>query len=229
MKFFGLFFLLSWLLQSSLGRLLLLAAGLWYLDNRYFGILAMLWAPVARMQRIGGLKASVASNPTDIRSMVELGEHFLRAGQPQPALEWVERAIERGEDSARALFIQGAALVELKRYEDGQAKLSTALELNADLFFGEPYLYLLQEALATEGLHGDRIGKLVAGLQRYDSVEVLTRAGQLLTRAGRSDLGKPLLEAALQNFSYTPKGMRRRARRWAFRARLALMLTRADA
>lgn len=221
MSSFGLFFILSWLLGSSIGRLLLVGIGLWYLDDRYFGIIAMLMAPVGRMRRIGALKSSVATNPTDIRSMVELGEHYLRAGQPKVALDYIERAMERGEDSARALFVQGAALVERQQYEAGRAKLEAALAKAPEVNFGEPYLYLLQEALATGG---ERVPELVDELERYDSVEVLTRAGLLLSRGGRSELAKPLYEAAVQNYRYTPKGMRRRARRWAFRAKLALML-----
>lgn len=218
---FGIFFILSWLLGSSIGRLILVGIGLWYLDNRYFGLVAMLTAPVARARRIGALKASVATNPTDIRSMVELGEHYLRAGQPKVALQYVERAMERGEDSARALFVQGAALVELGQYEAGRMKLEAALAQAPDVNFGEPYLYLLQDALATGN---ERVPELVAQLERYDSVEVLTRAGRLLSRGGRGDLAKPLYEVAVQNYGYTPKGMRRRARRWAFRARLALLV-----
>lgn len=221
MSSLGIFFILSWLLGSSLGRLLLIGIGLWYLDDRYFGILATLMAPVGRMRRIGALKSSVATNPTDIRSMVELGEHYLRAGQPKVSLDYVERAMERGEDSARALFVQGAALVELQQYEAGRAKLEEALAKAPELNFGEPYLYLLQEALATRS---DRVSDLVETLERYDSVEVLARAGQLLARAGQGELAKPLYAEAVKNYGYTPKGMRRRARRWAFRAKLALLL-----
>lgn len=219
----SIFFILSWLLGSSIGRLLLIGLVLWYLDDRYFGIIATLMAPVARMRRIGALKESVATHPTDIRSMVELGEHYLRAGQPKVALDYVERAMERGEDSARALFVQGAALVESQRYEEGRARLEAALAKAPELNFGEPYLYLLQEALATRS---ERVSELVETLERYDSVEVLARAGQLLSRAGQGELAKPLYTEAVRNYGYTPKGMRRRARRWAFRAKLALMMGR---
>lgn len=221
MKTFALFYLVSWLLRSSMGRILLLGALLWYLDHRYVGLVATLLAPVGRMRRIGALKTSVATNPTDIRAMLELAEHYLRAGRPQVALQYVEQAFDRGEDSARALFVHGAALVELQQYEAGRAKLEAALAQAPDVGFGEPYLYLLQEALA---IGSDRVERIVDQLERYDSVEVLARAGQLLARAGKMELARPLFEAALQNYGYTPKGMRRRARRWAFRARLALLL-----
>jgi tetratricopeptide (TPR) repeat protein len=219
---FGLIFLFSWLVGSGIGRLLLIGAALWYLDNRYFGLLQNLWAPVARMQRIGALKNAVATNPTDIRSMVELSEYYLRSGNPSTALSYVERAIERGENSARALSAQGGALVGLKRYEESRVKLEAALALTPDVGFGEPYLYLLQGALAT----GGPVEELVERLEQYDSVEVLTRAGQLLAAGGRPDLAKPLFEGAVQNYQYIPKRMRRRARRWAFRAHLGLMTNR---
>lgn len=223
MGFYSIFWVLQWLLGSTVGQIVLAAVVLWYLDNRYLGLLAALWAPVIRAQRISGLKHAVAVNPSDVRSMVELGEHYLRAGSYRTSAEYLERALDRGEDSPRAIYLLGAAWVKLGRHDEGRAKLEAALAAKPDVAFGEPYIYLLEEAFATEGAQSARVEELVEQVDRFDGVEVLARAGRVCAGAGRKDLARRLLEEAVHNYSYIPKKMRRRERRWAFRARLALM------
>lgn len=223
MKTLGVFWILSWLLRSTAGQLAVLIVVLWYLDNRYFGLLAALWAPIARAQRISGLRHAVEINPSDVRAMVELGEHYLRSGRYQTAAQYLERAMDRGEDAARALFALGAAEVKLGRHTEGAAKLREAIAKQPNTAFGEPYLYLLESTLATEGAHAPKVEELVGALDQFDSVEILTRAGRLCSTAGRQDLARPLLEHAIHNYSYIPKAMRRRERRWLFRARFHLL------
>jgi tetratricopeptide (TPR) repeat protein len=222
----ALFWILNLLLGSPAGLLLLAILALWYLDNRYLGWLAGLWAPVARAQRIAALRQAVEINPSDVRAMVELGEHYLQAGKPQTAAAYLERAAARGEDGARASYLLGTAWVRLGRYAEGRAKLEAALAQKPNSAFHEPYLSLLEEALATEGPHSARAEELVATLRAFESVEVLTRAGRLCAAAGRKDLAKPLFAEAVQNWRFTPRLMRRRARRWVVRARLGLLQSR---
>jgi cytochrome c-type biogenesis protein CcmH/NrfG len=139
MSGFALFWLLNLLLRSPGGILLLAILAFWYLDNRYLGWLAALWAPVARAQRIAALRQAVEINPSDVRAMVELGEHYLLAGRPQTAADYLQRA------------------------------------------------------------------------------------GRLCAAAGRKDLAQPLFAEAVQNWRFTPRLMRRRARRWLVRAKLGLL------
>lgn len=221
---FFLFLLLSQLLGSTLGRLLVVAVVLWYLDDRYFGLLASLWAPVMRRQRIASLRSSVAINPADVRSLVELGDHYLHMGRPRLAAEYLEQAAQRGEDGARFLYLLGAAWIQLGRHAEGRAKLEAALAAQPSMAFGEPYLYLLEETLATEGGSSPRVAELVAHLDDFDSVEVLTRGGWLCARAGRKDLARSLFAEAVRNYGFVPKKMRRRERRWLVRARLGLLM-----
>jgi tetratricopeptide (TPR) repeat protein len=222
MKTFALFWVVSWLMGSLTGRLLLLAVVLWYLDNRYLGWLAALWAPIARAQKISSLRQAVQVNPSDVRAMVELGEHYLRAGKYQTALDYLQRAMDRGEDSPRAFFTLGAVQVRLGQHAEGRRHLEQAVKQQHSTAFGEPFIYLLEEAFATEGANSPRVDELMAEFETFDSVEILTRAGQLCAQAGRSDLARRLLEEAMHNYSFVPKKMRRRERRWMVRARLAL-------
>ncbi|HYF94047.1 MAG TPA: tetratricopeptide repeat protein [Symbiobacteriaceae bacterium] len=219
----GIFWIFNMLLGTAAGRLILFAAVLWYLDNRYFGLLAALWAPIRRAQLIAGLRRNVEVNPSDIRSMVELGEHYLRGGNYRLAAEYLERAFDRGEDAPRATFLLGAVLVKLGRHAEGRARLAEALAKQPSIAYGEPYVYLLEAAFATEGPQSPQVAELVAQFEHFDGVEVLTRAGQLCAGAGRHDLARDLLEAAIHNYSFTPPKMRRRERRWMVRARLGLL------
>ncbi|HLN61520.1 MAG TPA: tetratricopeptide repeat protein [Symbiobacteriaceae bacterium] len=223
MSTFALFAVFSWLMGSTAGRMALLAVVLWYLDNRYTGWLAALWAPVARAQRISSLRRTVDVNPSDVRAMVELGEHYLKAGKYPTALEYLERAMARGEDGPRATYLHGAVLIKLGRHAEGRARIEAALAQQPNTAFGEPYIYLLEEALATAGAQSARVESLVAEFEHFDGVEVLTRAGRLCAAGGRKDLAKRLLEEAIHNYGFIPKKMRRRERHWMVRARLGLM------
>jgi tetratricopeptide (TPR) repeat protein len=220
---YSLFWVLPWLFGSRPGQLALLVAALWYLDNRYFGLLAALWIPIRRFQQVSALRQAVDVNPSDVRSMVELGDHYLHGGRPQVAAEYLERAFSRGEDGARALYLLGAAWVKLGRHEEGRARLEAALAKTPKVAFGEPYLYLMEGAFATHGPQSPRVDELVAELDEFDSVEVLTRAGGICGAAGRHDLARRLLTEAVRNYGYVPKRMRRRERRWLVRARLYLL------
>lgn len=220
MKTFALFWIFSWLIREPLGRVLLAALAFWYIDNRYLGLLAALWAPIARFQRISGLRSTVEMNPSDIRSMVELGDHYLHGGNYRLAAEYLEKAFDRGEDSPRALFLLGAAWVKQGRHAEGRAKLEEAIAKQPSTAYGEPYLFLLEEAFATASPDNPRIDKLVEQLDQFDSVEILTRAGRLCAAAGRKDLALRLFDEAIHNYGFIPKKMRRRERRWLVRARL---------
>ncbi len=222
----GLFFLITWLMGSTLGRLILLALLLWYLDTRYLGLMAALWAPVVRARKIAGLRHAVEVNPSDVRAMVELGEHYLRAGKYQVAADYLQKALERGEDTARAVYLMGAAQVKLGQRAEGRARLEEAVAQQPEVAYGEPYLYLLEEAVATGGPQSERVEELVRELNQFDSVEILTRAGRICAAAGRTDLARQLYRDAIRNYGYIPRKMRRRERRWLIRARLGLLRTR---
>lgn len=224
MKTLGLLFVISWLLETAPGRLLLLLLVLWYLDNRYLGIMAAVVAPIHHQRRIASLRQTVQVNPSDVRAMVELGEHYLHSGRFQAAADYLGQAFSRGEDSARAHYLLGGALVKLGRHDEGRSRLEKALALQPNAAYGEPYLFLIEEAAA----RGDtaRIAELVDALERFESVEILTRAGHLCRQAGQGELAGRLFKEAIQNYQYIPAKMRRRERRWLWRARLGQMQTR---
>lgn len=223
MGYLSIFWILNMLIGSWAGRLVLLAVVFWYLDHRYFGLLAALWAPVQRARHIASLRSAVQLNPSDIRSMVELGEHYLRGGNYRAAAEYLERAFDRGEDAPRATFLLGATWVKLGKYAEGRGRLEEALARQGNIAFGEPYLYLLEEALASEGPQSARAESYVAEFEHFDGVEILTRAGRLCAAAGRKELARNLFGEAIKNYNFTPRKMRRRERRWVVRARLGLM------
>ncbi len=223
-KTFGLMIAISWLLRTPLGQLLLLLLVLSYLDNRYLGIGAAATAYIHHRRRIASLRYTVQVNPSDVRAMVELGEHYLRSGDPAQAAGYLERALERGEDSARAHYLLGAAWVRVGRGDQGRDLLEKALALQPNVAYGEPYLYLIEEAAARRD--DRRIEELVSELRQFESVEILTRAGHLCRSAGLSDLARQLFDEAIRNYQYIPAKMRRRERRWLWRARLGQMQTR---
>lgn len=224
MKTFGLMLAIWWLLQHPLGQLLLLLLLLSYLDHRYFGVWARMMALLHHRRRIASLRYSVQVNPSDVRAMVELGEHYLRSGDFARAAEYLERALDRGEDSARAQYLLGAAWVRLGRGGEGRDLLEKALAKQPNIGYGEPYLYLIEEAAARRDT--ERVEELVSAVRQFESVEILTRAGHVCRSAGRPDLARQLFDEAINNYRFIPAKMRRRERRWLWRARLGQMQTR---
>lgn len=224
MKTFGLWLAIWYLLRNPLGQLLLLLLVLVYLDNRYFGIGARLMALIHHRRRIASLRYTVQVNPSDVRAMVELGEHYLRSGRYPQAAEYLQRALERGEDSARAHYLLGAARVKLGQHEEGRGLLEKALALQPNVAYGEPYLFLIEEAAAQRD--DGQIEELVSALEQFESVEILTRAGHLCRASGHTALARRLFAEAITNYQYIPAKMRRRERRWLWRARLGQMQTR---
>jgi len=220
---FGFMAFVFWLFGTTAGQFVLTVVVFWYLDNRYFGLLAALWAPVKRAQRISVLHGTIDLNPSDVRAMVELAELHLQGNRPQQAADYLTRAMSRGEDGARAHYLLGGALVCLGQHPQGRAELEAALVMTPNIAYGEPYIYLLEEAFATEGASSARIEELVQALEQFDSIEMLTRAGRTCIAGGRNDLGRKLLQDALRNYRFTPKSMRRRERRWLIRARIDLL------
>lgn len=222
------FMLIYLLLRSLMGFspltiiVLLLLAALWLLDSRFTGFIPALLAPFARTRRIAGLRHALEVNPLDVRAHVDLGELYLQGGKPQLAVEHLERAADRGENGARATYLLGATWVRLGRHAAGKERLQAALAQTPNIAYGEPYLFLLEAALATGGDAG-QVEALVAELTHFESVEVLARAGQLCARAGHKEVGRRLLTEAVRNYELTPRSLRRRQRRWMLQARLALM------
>jgi len=217
-------FLLSWFLYTTAGQLLLVLLVLWYLDHRFFGIGAAIMARIHHRRRIASLRYTIEVNPSDVRAMVELGEHYLRSGRYAQAAEQLERALDRGEDSARAHFLLGAARVKLGKGDEGRDMLEKAVALHPNVAYGEPYLYLIEEA--AQRRNDARIEELVSALAQFESVEILTQAGHLCLASGNKDLARRLFAEAVNNYRYIPAKMRRRERRWLWRARLGQLQAR---
>lgn len=220
---YNLVWLLSWFINYTPGRIVLLLLILWWVDSHYFGFVQAGLAPLRRGRRIARLREQVRINTSDIPAMVELGDHYLHAGQPRQAADYLSQATVLGEDGARAMYLLGAARVRLGQTVDGRTLLEGALAKAPEMAYGEPYLYLIEAAFAGGAADSSRVDDLVQALEPFDSVEVLARAGNICAANGRKDLGRRLLQDALANYGYTPPKLRRRARYWMVQARLGLL------
>lgn len=221
MKFFLIYLLFRSILGFSPITILVLLGLLWLLDRQFTGFLPAAVAPIQRWNRNRHLQYAIAQNPVDVRSHVELGENLLRSGKHQAALTHLQRAMELGEDGARATYLCGAALACTGQQAAGIRLLEAALAKQHDVGYGEPYLYLLQGALETEGKNAARVEEIVRELEHFDSVEILARAGRICSRAGRKDLAQQLFAEALHNYQLTPTRLRRRQFRWVLLARFS--------
>ena len=97
---------------------------------------------------------------------LERARELAEQGDPEGALQLVERVLERDADDAAGLFLQGVLLVETRKAADAKSVFSRLIELRPDL--PEPYnnLAVIQ---AAEGDYQDAVATLRKSLQTHAS------------------------------------------------------------
>ncbi len=90
--------------------------------------------------REGHLDAAVAEyertlsiDPNDLAALLQLGSLLLEQGRPEPAMNYLQRAVRLAPDKADAHFLLANAMFMLEDYEGAQAEYKKSLRLNPDL------------------------------------------------------------------------------------------------
>lgn len=90
--------------------------------------------------RIGTLKAQVEANPANVTARRDLARMYLDLRRPGRAAALLGDALTRHPDSAELLYLLGLAEHRRRRHEAAIPSLVKAVELDARVAFGEPYL-----------------------------------------------------------------------------------------
>ncbi|HBX23332.1 MAG TPA: tetratricopeptide repeat protein [Desulfotomaculum sp.] len=211
MRIFGLFLIFSLLLRNPLVALLIIILIFVFLDRSFIGILPDFMAPLRRRRNMAELQRQIKVNPHNANAQLELGEIYFLSGQYKQAVEYLEKALVKMDDSALARFYLGAALFNLGQREESRQQLQEAIRLNPKIAHGYPYLYLVKHEYSKE---------LVANLLRYGAVKTFFDAGKYFKQAGNQPDANRFFDEVLDAYRLSSPRMRRQFRNMAIYARL---------
>jgi len=224
-------FFLYWLLSALLGNpiIALIVLFLIYLmiDRRFIGLLPDFTRPFRQSSRLRRLRTEVELNPANAGALLELGMLLFDKGRYQEALPFLEKAGKKLDDHATAQFYLGAVYVRLGRLAEGRQILEKAVALRPNVQYGEPYIYLAEAALHSQGKEDlatitdaslqEKLEEWIEAVSRYGNVEILYRMGRVLLEAGKRDEAGRLFNEAMASYRQAPAFSKRTSRRWALR------------
>lgn len=219
MKTLSLYFLLSMLTHSFYMPIIILFVGYLIFDRFYFGLLSGITAPIKRKKRIRALSDELLINHSNANSALELGTLYFESKRFNLAIELLQKAGQRIDDSARLHCYMGMAFAELGKFEESREELLKAVELNKGVCYGLPYIYLLEYELRQADVDSARVSELEASIDNYANTENFYRMGKLYRKLGFKGKAAEMFEHALKNYSYTQRSIRRLHRKWAFLSR----------
>lgn len=171
--------------------------------------------------RIGALRRQIASNPANVTARRDLAMILIERLRPRAAVVPLREALERDPKNAELCYLLGVALLRSGDAEGALEPLVRAVEIDARVRFGEPFLVAAQ-ALERLG----RFDEAEDALERYNdantsSVEGQVRLARLLARKRDGEGARRALAAALDTWSQLPRYAKRRQAQWWFRAQFA--------
>ena len=211
MRTVGLFLIFSLLLRNPLLALLIVILIFVFLDRRFIGMLPDFMAPLRRRRNMAELQRQIQVNPHNANAQLELGEIYFLSGQYKQAVEYLEKALVKMDDSALARFYLGAALFNLGQREQSLQQLKEAIRLNPKVAHGYPYLYLVKHEYS---------GELVENLLRYGAVKTFYEAGKHFKQTGNRQEADRFFDEVLDAYRLSSPTMRRNFRNMAIYARL---------
>ncbi len=234
MRTFFLYFIIVRLLGNPLLAIAVLAVIYLLVDRRFIGLLPDFTRPIRRASRWRQLRGMVELNPANAGAQLELGQLLCERRRYHEALPLLEKAGQKLGDHATAQFYLGVAYIRTGDLAAGRAALLKAVALRPSVQYGEPYVYLAEAALDTEGRAATDqapgaaakkpLAEWVDTVLRYGNTEVCYRMGAVLRRRGQEVEAVRLFREALAGYKQSPAFARKQGRRWAFLAWLALRL-----
>lgn len=215
MKTFGLFLIISMLTRNPLLALLIIVLIYVFIDRSFIGILPDFAAPLRRRQRMARLLREIQANPHNANAWMELGELYFLQGQYRRAVEYLQKALVKMDDSALVRFYLGASYYHLGQKEQSRAELAEAVKLNPRVAHGYPYLYLLKHGPARDD---NRTEELIEDIFRYGSVNTFFAAAKYFKQVGRPRRAARFFSEVLDIYRLSSPTMRRRYRKMALYA-----------
>ena len=175
------------------------------------------------LSRSRRLRAQVAVNPANVTARRDLAELYLDILRPRAALTLLEAALTRTPNDAELLYLSGLALERAGRHEAALAPLVRAVELDARIRFGAPFL-AAGDALSALGRHEEAVD----AYERYvdaNSSDIVgfVKLARAHVRRGQPTEAEKELREGLATWRSLPAWRKRRA---FFRGYVAAFWTR---
>ncbi|MFC4779374.1 tetratricopeptide repeat protein [Paenibacillus sp. GCM10023252] len=215
-KLFFSFLLLNWLFGNPIVALLVLLAILYFLDRRFLGLSPSFIKPLRRMRKISRLKQQIALSPNDVSSKLELARLLIERKKFSKARELLEPLQETMEHSAEFWDDLGTSRLFTGDPGGGVAAVERALELNARVKYGAPYLRLA-------ALHSrSNTERALHYLQQFQSIqssscEAYYRLAAVYKEMDRKEDAAEALGEGLRIYRSLPRYKKRQERGWALR------------
>jgi tetratricopeptide (TPR) repeat protein len=186
----------------------------------YFGLFSeYIINPIKRRKRIKVLLTELHLNKTNANNALELGRLYFEGKKYKESIEYLNRAQERIDNSARLHTYKGMSYMEIGECEKGREELLKALELDNSVIYGLPYIYLLRNEMSKEHVNREEVEKLEKSLDRYANTENFYRMGRIYKKFGDKQKALEMFKLSLRDYSYVQKKFRRPHRKWAFLSR----------
>jgi tetratricopeptide (TPR) repeat protein len=219
---FALFAVLTALTRNPLLAILLVLILYYILDLRYFGVSRLLFKNIRTGTKIRDLQREVSLNPHNASALNDLGRLLILSKRYREAVPYLERAIERLEDTAETNYYLGLAYLHAGNPKSGEERILKAIELNPLLRYGEPYL-MLGEYHFNQGQYE----RALIMLRRFheihsSSVEGFYYLGQAYQKLVDNDRALESYQEAIKAFHRSPYYKRREDRKWVWKTRIAV-------
>ncbi len=211
--------LLSWLLGNPLLAAVILLAAWWLGDRATFRVLPDPVRRFGRRSRIAALRRTLASNPHDRRSRLELANLLLDAGKPRQAAEALGPNVEAGDDDVYTSFAMGTALARTGATERAERFLAAARAREPSFRMGEIDLEVGRMRLASGDAAGalEPLRRVVA--ERPGTVEGRYLLARALDAVGDAAAAAGARDDAWREYVSLPRFRRQHERPFAWRIR----------
>jgi tetratricopeptide (TPR) repeat protein len=171
--------------------------------------------------RIRSLRGQIEANAANVSARRDLARIYIDRKRPGRAISLLDEALERHPDDAELLFLKGLAEHRRGNHEAALDPLVRAVEVDARVGFGEPYL-VAGDALFALG----RLPEAEDAYARFvdangSSIEGQLKLARTLARAGKRDEASKGVDEALDTHAQLPGYARRKQFGWWLRCQLA--------
>jgi tetratricopeptide (TPR) repeat protein len=214
-----LWILLSWILGNPLLAAVILLAVWWLGDRATFRVLPDPLRVLGRRSRIAALRRTLAANPHDRRSRLELANLLLDSGRSRQAAEVLGPNVEAGDDDVHTSFAMGTALARSGVPERAEAFLAAARAREPSFRMGEIDLEVGRMRLRAGDAAGaiEPLRRVVA--ERPGTVEGRYLLARALDAVGDAAGAARARDEAWREYVGLPRFRRQHERRFAWRIR----------
>ena len=195
------------------------------IDRAYLGFLPDPVRALRASSRIRELKKIISINPHDARSLKELGTYMVERGEYRQAMRYFGMAEAKMYDDPEFNYYYGVSAARTGDIPGGRALVEKAVGVSPSLKYGEPFLMMAEVYMD----NGDYKSALPL-LEQFEKIHSsssrgLYRLGAVKLKLGAKEEGLEYLRKSIRAFKESPFFKRKIDRKWAWKARIFLLVS----